>query len=139
MVSRIRWSFQMTCTDQIYPPVETVIDSRSSIGWSMSVVRAHSKVIFITALHCVKLYMLSFGVWAIGQVSYTFITYKNAAIYVNLKFLLFFFVLMISYCCCLCSVHNYTWTTTKQNNNNKRNENKKIHVNWSFCSDFDSY
>ena len=27
----------------------------------------------------------------------------------------------------------------KQNNNNKKNENKKIYVNWSFCSDSDSY
>ena len=38
-------------------------------------------------------------------------------------------------------VHNYTWTTTtrtitiKQYSNNKKHDYKKIHVNWSFCSD----
>ena len=58
-------------------------------------------VIFITALHCV------IWCWAIGEVSHTFITYKNEAIYVNFKFLLFLWFHVVLVC-----VQNYTWTTT---------------------------
>ena len=80
--------------------------------------------LFIKALHCV------IWCWAIGEVSHTFITYKNEGIYVNFKFLLCLWFHVVV-CAELHKDNN-----NKQNNNNKKNENKKIHVNWSFCSDW---
>ena len=49
-------------------------------------------------------------------------------------FVVVFVVLIISCCCCCVYI-----VTHGQQNNNKKNENKKIHVNWSFCSDSYSY
>ena len=77
--------------------------------------------LFITALHCV------IWCWAIGEVSHTFITYKNEAIYVNFKFLLFLLCLWFHVVVVVCA-------ELHMENNNKKNRNKKIHVNWSFCS-----
>ena len=109
---------------QIYPP--KVVASSGKEQYYM-----------ITTLHSV--------IWCLptAEVSQSYITMQkiwvleNEAIYVNLNF---------CFCCCaycfmlflLFCVHNYTWTTTRTTkwySNNKKNENKKIHVNWSFCSD----
>ena len=67
---------------------------------------------------------------------------ENETIYVNLNFCCFCcsaycFILFLLFC-----VYNYTWTTTTRtttktqwHSNNTKSEHKKIHVNWSFCSD----
>ena len=96
-------------------------------------------VIFITALHCVKLYMLSFGIQLLEVKAFIYYLWKCSNV---CKFQVFVVVvvLMISYCCC-CVVyiitHGQQQEAEKQQHN--ENENKKIHVNWSFCSDADSY
>ena len=84
--------------------------------------------LFITALHCV------IWCWAIGEVSHTFITYKNEAIYVNFRFLLF--LLCLWFHVVVCAELHMDNNNKQNNNNNKKNEDKKIHVNWSFCSDW---
>ena len=89
-------------------------------------------VIFITPLHCV------IWCWAIGEVSHTFITYENEAIDVNFKFFVVFVVLMIS-CCCYCACRITHGQQQQAEQQQQKNENKKIHVNWSFCSDSYSY
>ena len=78
-------------------------------------------VIFITALHCVKLYILSCGVELLERLSHEIITYENEAIYVNFKFLLSYDFMLL-----LLSVHNYTWTTTSRTTTTKRMRIKRF-------------
>ena len=71
--------------------------------------------------------------WATGQVSHTFIYYFRK--WTNFcQFPVVVVVLLIAYCCC-CVLHN----NNKQNYKNNENENEKIHINWSFCSDYEVF
>ena len=85
MVTRIRSSFQTRCTLRWADPPIWNCHWQQIMYWLIYVCSESpfETVIFITALHCV------IWCWAIGEVSHTFITYENEAIYVNFKLLLF--------------------------------------------------
>ena len=79
-------SLLLKFTPQVYPPPFWNCHWQQITYWLINVCSENpfKTVIFKTALHCV------IWCWASGEVSHTFITYKNEAIYVNFKFLFLF-------------------------------------------------
>ena len=121
-------NFQMTSSQINLPTLSNV--------WSDSPFET-----ITTALHCIQLYSficchLVFNYWT-GQ-SYIYYCRKCTNFcQFPVVVVVVFVVLLIAYCCC-CVLHNNK-KDNYNNNQNKTNENEKIHINWSFCSDYEVF